>query len=78
MSNGSQIANDFYANIEIQSLTLNFIFSKKGELHMNNLVDSINKKLEILNINPYRNSKDNIKIKDNDIEILIEKIRIKK
>jgi len=29
MSNGSQIANDFYANIEIQSLTLNFIFSKK-------------------------------------------------
>ncbi|EGT0695708.1 TPA: hypothetical protein ACGFBU_000621 [Clostridium perfringens] len=45
---------------------------------MNNLVDSINKKLEILNINPYRNSKDNIKIKDNDIEILIEKIRIKK
>lgn len=78
MSNGSQIANNFYANIKIQSLTLNFIFSKKGELHMKNLVESINKKLEILNINPYRNSKDNIRIKDNDIEILIEKIQIKK
>ena len=28
MSNGSQIANDFYATIEIQSLTIKFVFAE--------------------------------------------------